>query len=341
MTDPPEDDADPTKPPPPRRGVTAAELQDMNFPAILWIVTGYIGPGLTVLAGKPKLGKSWLALAIAVAVATGGMVLGTRQCAKGAVLYAALEDPARRLRDRLDKVYGPCRDRWPSNLTFWTQGEMQPLDAGGLDQLRTWIAANPDAKLIIIDTFARVRTGAQRGKSAYQADYREIGALKAIADETGVAIIVVTHTRKAEADDPYDTVSGTLGITGAADGTLILARDGQGVTLRATGRDVAEVEIAVKFDQVFFCWLELGEADTVRRSGERGALLAALEEAGEPMNLRDLAAATGQKYANVRRLVGKMVKAGEIKKAGRGVYAHPTLDPGNSGNSSNNADEPV
>src|SRR5579871_5682190 len=93
--------AAPTEPRPRPQGVTAAELQGMTFPAILWVVTGYIGPGLTVLAGKPKLGKSWLALAIAVAVATGGVVLGARQCARGAVLYAALEDPARRLRDRL------------------------------------------------------------------------------------------------------------------------------------------------------------------------------------------------------------------------------------------------
>lgn len=322
------------------RGLTAAELQCMVFPPVAWIVDGYICEGLTILAGKPKLGKSWLALAIAIGVACGGDVLGGRQCAAGAVLYAALEDTPRRLQDRLTKVFGAgARQVWPENLTFCTNGQMDKLDASGLDQMRGWIAANPSAKLIIIDTFARVRSGPQGKESDYAADYREVGALKTLADETGIAIILITHTRKAEADDAFDTVSGTLGITGAADTTMILSRDGKGGNLRAIGRDVAEIEMAVEFDRVFFCWRELGEASTIRRSDERGALLAALEETGEPMTLRDLAAATGQKYPNVRRLVGKMVKDGEIKKARRGSYIHPDLDPGNNGNSGINEEE--
>lgn len=318
-------------------GVTAASLQDMTFPPVRWTVDGYIAEGLTVLAGKPKLGKSWLALDIALAVARGGCALSVRQCASGAVLYAALEDTPRRLQDRLRKIHGAwSHGPWPANLTFWCYGEMDRLDAGGLDQLRAWIAENPDAKLIIIDTLAKVRSGPQGKESAYDADYREIGTLKAIADETGVTIIVVTHTRKMAADDPFDTVSGTLGITGAADGTLILTRDGQGVTLSATGRDVAEIEMAVQFDRDLFRWRELGEATAVRRSDERGALLDALLDAGAPMTSRDLASETGQTDGAVRRLLAKMHKDGEVMKVSRGRYLHPHLSPGNSGNESNN-----
>ena len=318
----------------PTRGVTAAALQSMTFPAVAWAVEGYVGEGLTLLAGKPKLGKSWLALDFALAVARGGVALGVRQCAQGAVLYAALEDTERRLRDRLEKVHGAdSHQPWPHNLTFWTSGEMARLDRGGLDQLRAWIGENPKAKLIIIDTFARVRSGRQGRETDYDADYREVGAIKALADDTGVSILLITHTRKMGADDPFDTVSGTLGITGAADTTLVLSRDGQGATLNATGRDVPEVEIAVEFERSLFRWRELGEAAAVRRSDERAALLDALSRADEPMTSKDLALETGQTDGAVRRLLAKMTRAGEVRRVARGRYQHPTLNLSNDGNS--------
>jgi hypothetical protein len=237
----------------------------------------------------------------------------------------------------LRKIQGAdTRETWPADLTFWTYGQTEKLSAGGLDQLRAWITANPTAKLVIIDTLAKVRSGPQGKETAYDADYRELGALKALADETGVAIIVITHTRKAEADDPFDTVSGTLGITGAADTTLILTRDSQGAILRATGRDVAEVETAVEFDRVLFRWSEIGDAAAVRRSSERAAVLDALFQAGGTMSLRDLAEETGQSYGAVRRLLPKMVRSGEVHKASKGKYVHPDLDPGNNGNNGAN-----
>ncbi len=155
-------------------------------------------------------------LAIAVAVSNGGYALGDRPCAQGSVLYAAIEDTGRRLRSRLEKLCG----------------------------IRAWIDERPDARLVIVNTLAKVRSGPQGRETAYQADYREVGSLKGLADETGVAIVVVTHTRKMGTDDPFATVSGRLGITGAADATMIITRDGQGVTLVATGRDVAEIETA-------------------------------------------------------------------------------------------------
>jgi hypothetical protein len=311
------------------RGITAAELQGKVFPPIDWIVEGYIAEGLTVLAGKPKVGKSWLALEIAHAVACGGKALGARQCSKGAVLYAALEDVPRRLQSRLRSLLGSlCANPWPAQLTFWPFGAMERIDQGGLEQLRAWIAANPTAKLIIIDTFAKVRSGPRASESAYAADYREVGEIKTLCDVTGVSVILIAHQRKMGADDDFDTVSGTLGFTGAADATVILARDGVGTILRATGRDVPEIETAVQFDRQAFRWVELGDATEVRRSDERSALLAELQERGEPMTPTELVAATGQRNVNVRKLLGKMVKSGEVRKHGRGQYVHPDyVDP--------------
>jgi hypothetical protein len=204
---------------------------------------------------------------------------------------------------------------------------MDRLDTGGLNQLRAWIAGNPDAKLIVIDTLATVRGARRSTDTPYEGDYREVGALKALADATGVAIILVTHTRKAEADDPFDTVSGTLGLTGAADATIILSRDSQGATLRAMGRDVAEIEAAVTLDRELFRWEELGAAADVRRSDERSAILKALGEATEPMGPRDLADELGKQQTAVRQILGRMVRAGEIVKTGRGLYALSSQSP--------------
>lgn len=307
-----------------RLGRTAADLYGMVFPPIKWVVEDYIAEGLTVLAGKPKLGKSWLLMAVAIAVAGGGYVLGDRKCVQGAVLYAALEDTERRLRSRLEKLCGGFKPAaWPSGLTFWSYGEMDRLSTGGLDQVRVWIREHPEARLVIIDTLAKVRSGPQGKETAYEADYREVGSLKALADDTGVAIVVVTHTRKMGADDPFDTVSGTLGITGAADATMILTRDGQGVTLHATGRDVAEIETALEWDKEACRWRVLGDAQEVRRSDERTMILDALKAETEPVAPREIADATCHSYTAVRALLVAMAKAGEVRKVGRGQYLHP------------------
>jgi hypothetical protein len=306
------------------RARTAADLFGMEFPPIKWIVEDYIAEGLTVLAGKPKLGKSWLMLSVAIAVASGGYVLGDRKCIQGDVLYAALEDTERRLGGRLEKLCGRSNaTAWPTSLTFWTYGEMKSLDNGGIDQIRNWIQRHPKARLVIIDTFARVRNGPRGKEGPYEADYREVGSLKALADQTGVAVVIVTHTRKMGADDPFDTVSGTLGITGAADTTIVLTRDGQGVTLFATGRDVAELETAVEWDKETGRWRVLGDAQEVRRSDERTLILDALKGEPEPMSPAEVADATGRPRTAVRALLGVMAKAGEIRKIGRGKYLHP------------------
>jgi len=322
---------------PTKRGITAAELQGKTFAPVDWIVPGYVAKGLTILAGKPKVGKSWLVLDVALGVSTGAPVLGTRQCKKGAVLYAALEDTQPRLRDRMAKLQRQRNNApWPLNLTFWTRGDMARLDAGGLAQLRDWVDENPGARLIVIDTFALVRGAPRRGEASYGADYREVGAIKEFADQAGVAMILVTHLRKMASDDPWDTVTGTLGITGAADTTLMLSRDPQGVILRAMGRDVAEIETAVVFGRDDFRWRELGDAASIRRSDARKAVLEALRTAAEPMSPQAIADESGQPGANVRKLLGKMVKDDEIVKVGAGKYALTTIGTDHTDHSGHN-----
>ena len=190
---------------------TAEALRTMIFDPIKYVVPGFIVEGLTLFAGKPKIGKSWLLTHAAWAVADGNYTLGGIACEAGDVLYAALEDNKRRLQRRMTKLFGMAP--WPKRLTF--VNEMPRLAEGGLKFIKAWIESVDRPRLIIIDTLAMVRMPNRKDQNSYDADYTAVKDLRDLAAEYGVAIVLVHHLRKAEADDPFDTISGTLGLTGS------------------------------------------------------------------------------------------------------------------------------
>jgi DNA-binding transcriptional ArsR family regulator len=309
--------------------VSAEELMSKIFEPIKYVVPGIIVEGLTLFTGKPKVGKSWLLLHAAIAVARGGFTLGDIKCLEGDVLYCALEDNERRLQSRLTKLLG--LQSWPARLKF--RCEMPRLAQGGLDQIKEWLKAADHPRLVIIDTLAMVRAPNRRDQSTYDADYAAVASLRALANEYGVAIVLVHHLRKADADDPLDTISGTLGLTGAPDTILVLTRDASGhFVLHGRGRDLIEIEKAISFNADACIWTIMGDVAVVRMTSERGAIVAALEEAAEPIGPNDIAAATDMKPANVRYLLGRLVKDGIVEKLDYGRYrllnpSHPSHSP--------------
>ena len=154
---------------------SAFQLGKMVFPPIKYAVPGLIPEGCSILAGRPKLGKSWLALDIALAVARGNYCLGDFKCEQGDVLYLALEDNGRRLRSRVEKVSPPLAlDSWPKALDFATEWER--CDEGGLDKLRQWADLKPNPRLIIVDVLAQFRSGRGNSETFYESDYRAVRA---------------------------------------------------------------------------------------------------------------------------------------------------------------------
>jgi hypothetical protein len=305
----------------PRIG-SAADLRRKQFPAIRYIVDGYIAEGCTLLAGRPKLGKSWLMLDVGIAVAAGRYCLGETKCEQGEVLYLALEDNERRLQSRIDKVLGAFAEEWPDGFKYAT--EWPRANEGGIEEIRRWILAAKNPRLVVVDVLAMFRPTSGNRDNQYEADYAAIKGLQALASEFHIAIVIVHHTRKAGSDvDPFEKVSGTLGLSGAADTVLVLDRDGSGATLYGRGRDVEEVEVAVEFDKSTCRWRILGQAVDVRRTDERSKILSVLIEADEPLTPADIAVGSGMSRNNVDQLLFKMAKAGEVLKAGRGRYIHP------------------
>ena len=321
---------------------SAAELQNRMFEPVRYVVPGYFAEGCTLFAGRPKLGKSWLMLDIGLAVAAGRSCLGqATPCEQGDVLYLALEDNERRLQRRIDRVLGIFLGDWPAAFEYAT--EWPRADEGGIELIREWIQSKVNPRLVIVDVLAMFKPVRGSRETLYEADYAAIKCLQALAAESGVAIVVVHHTRKGQGEsDPFEKVSGTLGLTGAADATVILDRDGNGTTLYGRGRDVEEVEVAVQFDKDACRWTVLGEAAEVRRTDERGVILDVLKEADEPMGPGEIADAAHMKPLNVRQLLYKMVRSGEVMKLGvKSRYIHPSRTDLSSSAAPNNGDNAV
>jgi len=301
-----------------RTSWTAPELLATEFPPARWAVPGIVAEGVTVLAGAPKVGKSWLGLGLAVAVATGGRALGKAEVEAGDVLYLGLEDTARRLQARLRKVLG--RSPAPGRLTV--ANECPPLGAGGQERITTWLEGHPEARLIVIDVFARIRGQATPRASAYESDYAPMAAIKLIADSYGIGILVLHHTRKAAAEDFLDTVSGTQGVAGAADAILVLARvrGHADAVLSVTGRDIEEAEYALSFAADLGAWQLLdGPAEDYTLGDTRARILGYLREVGGATP-KQVAEALGLEHATAKQTCYRMSRDNQLDTDGQGFY---------------------
>jgi RecA-family ATPase len=303
--------------------VTAEALRTKQFAAPQIILPGLICEGVTIFAGKPKTGKSWLALDVCIAMTSDRFTLGTLRPKQGDVLYLALEDSERRLQRRVDRLSSSISDTWPARLKLTT--EWRRLDEGGLEDLIEWCDSVTEPRLIVIDTLAKVRSTKARMKAAYDLDYQSIAGLQDIAKQRGIAIVVIHHTRKADADDAFDTVSGTLGLTGAADAILVLQKRSGSITLHACGRDIEDSETALQFNKETCRWTVLGSAAEVHRSNERSRIISALAGAEDGLAIKEIMsiAEFGNRSA-VDVLLSRMVRDGEIDRLGRGLYKLPT-----------------
>jgi phage/plasmid primase-like uncharacterized protein len=305
--------------------ITAADLCAKHFNPVRWIVPGLLPAGLTILAGAPKTGKSWFALDLAIAGATGGAVLGKVQVDPGDVLYLALEDNQRRLKSRLLKRLGG--ESAPDNLELATQWAR--LDQGAVDRLKEWLIGHPAARLIVIDTLARIRPPSNAKNNTYESDYAVGVELLQLAAEYNVAIVLVHHTRKGEADDPLELISGSTGLTGGVDNVMVLqrVRGTDDATLFVTGRDIEnENKYGLSWDSQIAAWRVTGEGPHVGLSPERRAVFDIVAEHG-PINGREVTqllhpgveiTRESKEWKATRRLFGKLEDAGLIQNTTNG-----------------------
>lgn len=309
----------------PPRVYTAAQLQAIELPQVTWAVPQVLPEGLTLFAGRPKRGKSWLALGLAVAVASGGHALGQIPVEPGEVLLLALEDTPRRLQARLATLL--MGEPGPANLKLETQWPRLDQDQGR--ELRSWLKMHPGCRLVIIDTIKKIRSRTvTRGANVYDVDYEATEQLKAIADEARCGMLAIHHTRKLSSDDPFETVSGSYGLTGGVDTIWVLDRkpNSRDATLHLTGRDVEEDALSIRWEPEFATWKLVGDSATAQLSDERKELLAMVRRTG-PINLKVLANHIGWPYERVKITAWRMANAGQLISEGNGVYKAPSQLP--------------
>ena len=221
--------------------IDADTLQSTAYEPVSFVVDDLLPQGLHLLAGAPKIGKSWLALWLCLCAAQGKPLwtFATRPCE---VLYLCLEDSFQRIQSRLFDLTEDA----PPTLHFAVMS--QQLHNGLVEQIEQFLKEHPQTKLIVIDTLQRIRT-AGNDANAYASDYRDIGVLKALADKHRIAILLIHHLRKELADDVFSRISGTTAISGAVDSSFTLIEDKRGsgkATLSCIGRDIEYRELTLE-----------------------------------------------------------------------------------------------
>jgi hypothetical protein len=312
-----------SQPPAARHAIdTLEDLMGKEFKPVEHFIPDLVpAEGVTLLAARAKVGKSWMLYDVCISAALGRELLGGRKAKQGFSLYLALEDSQKRLRFRAEKLLGfhmgPCPG--VALATTWDR-----VDQGGLELIRDWVggtrAQGHTVVCVCIDVLQMVRPLGGERQSVFQRDYMAIQGLRSLAAELGIAIIVAVHQRKGSADDLQDTISGTQGLPAAADCSIVIERQSSGgFVLDVRGRDIEAQQFAATFDKETCRWHVGGDPGEIRRSETRSAILEALQGTPEGMNPRDISADTGIRPGTIRMTLLRMVRDGEAKKK-KGKY---------------------
>jgi len=321
---------------PTRETITDTELIAQTMPELIWIVPGLIPEGVMVLGGRPKTGKSQLALDIGLTVARGGKAFGTIQVEQRQVLYFPMEDTHRRLQMFVIKKQGSAST---GHIHFARSG---PKPGESVTKfLEKHIANITDLKLIVLDTLGKF-CGC-RGISSYKESYSQLAELKAVADKHHLALIVVHHTTKGKVKDAFDSVMGSTGITAACDTVAVLSRErGQNEgSLTISGREVQENVFAMQFESETLSWKLIGPAEAPM-SEERREVLELLRGADKEMKLKDIGKALCKKGPVLFKHLEGLIECGLVEKPRHGFYQAVPRDSGeitNSGERGENAVE--
>jgi hypothetical protein len=299
--------------------ISFAELAAINFPPVEWVIEDLLPQGVTLLVGAPKSGKSWMVMEMSLMVASGGSVFGKFKATDKhpSVLHLALEDRRNQFQERVRKILGE-NGTHPSNAAMVTEWPVLPK---GAIMLRKFLDKHPETKLVIVDCLRSIRGSKSKfGKDICDEDYAEIAQFRNIAGDHGASIIIVHHTRKMAGENPFEEISGTRGLTAAADQMMVLKRkSGKTADLSITGRNIPEGVIKLIFDEEKCVWR--AGTDREYNSPERSMIEGCLR-ASHPRAMRPsaIAATLRMKAGNVRVILGRMVRDREILKISRGHY---------------------
>lgn len=310
------------KPSEPLRSVDALAIFKREYPEPVFLIDGILANGVTLCAGRPKVGKSWLTLQIAIAISHGAALFGDTETKQGGVTYLALEEPESRTHHRLRRMVHEATP-FLQNIQFIYK--LKPLLAGGAAELDAYLTSHP-SRLVIIDTLLAVVQN-RNNRDVMRSDYAEVNIIRELAEKHGAAFLVVAHSRKAAADYHVDSVAGTSGLTAACDAIWSLTRktDGTG-HLEVTGRELEQRALTMRFNSDEpFGWVKTGEGEDVQTSEAREDVITLLRE-DAPLKPVEIARRLHRNENTVRRLLQNMVRADQVRRNSDGRYSLASAD---------------
>ena len=303
------------------RLIDSTTLMQNVYPEPKWAVPKLIPEGLTLLVGRPKMGKSWLALSLAIEVASGGKALGSIPVKQGKAVYFALEDNERRLQARCaslmdDRSIEEGQLMFSTTIDKFYKKEDKKSEENGLAQLEDLIdEMGEELRVIFIDTLALI-TPKGKNENSYSDNYDYISGIQKLAIEKGVAIVLVHHTRKGQSEVyALDDVLGSTGLTAGADCILMLKRAPDGNELFVTGRDVEEQQLAIKHNNKTGLWKLIGNTKFTRMSKAHAEIYNILIQRG-PLTNKEICDVTKKASNNVSGLLARMAGDSIITKEG-------------------------
>ena len=274
--------------------IDAGELYNMEDKEVNWLVKPLIPAGLTILAGKSKVGKTYFTLNMVMGLVQGKKIFGDKDTGfrgrRGTVLYLSLEDHQNRFKRRMKKI-DPDPDRRLLSKNLSPKFRWDKLSLGGLNAISQWIEKTKNPKLVVIDTLAKVwsKKATTSGGGLYAEEYAIYGPLADLAHKHDISIILITHTTKGKASDVFDEILGGMGTQGPADNLIVLSNDQSGhKRLSIRGKDIEEKHLLFETPKEPFSWQYLGEAGEVQKTSQRQEIVNLFEEEGRAMSLQGI-----------------------------------------------------
>lgn len=285
------------------------------------VIPGILYNGLTVFAGRPKTGKSWMTLQLALSVARGENFLGLPVNMPGGVVYVALEESQSRTATRMQRLADE-ESVYLQNIGMVYS--MSPLASGGRDQLAK-IIEDRHPTLVIIDTFLALVGGSDKRSDVMRAEYKEIDTIRKIAAEYDTAMVLVHHMRKSVAGESgIDSVAGSTGVTAAADAIWTLKREDQATGLCAfevVGREVEEQSLGIRFRREGNVgWELVGTGQEIKAFKDEREITTLLREESDPLSSRKIAELLRMNANAVRNVLYGMGQRGMVIKNSSGNY---------------------
>lgn len=277
------------------------------------IIPGVLKPGVLLIGGDPKSGKSLLAMELMLK-------------APGPSVYFALEDTEYRLQQRmLDMLNG---HDLPRGKIFYEVGikNVKRIGQGLVEQVRAWLLRHPQASMVVIDPFFSVKPSRHSSEDPSIADRQSLEGLKDLSEVYGVCIALIHHTRKADSRDPFKAFSGTHQLQATVDDMWMLVRDEDGgTTLHLRGRDGLPPEVKLVFDEFTLLWRSPFFDGYRDDPSTRERITQLLQREQAPMLLRSIAESLHLTSVQIKMTLSRMVASGQVKRSARGLYELPTI----------------